>query len=100
MTLIKLNTTHNMYVYFYPHQYVQPIISLNILVWVEINIYIKSCINLYLSHLSFTYFTLILIVNLTQNFLQCKYRLGWACKKYRYKAGMKTQEDYPATEKS
>ena len=24
---------------------------------------------------------------------------SWACKKYRNKAGMKTQEDYPTTEK-
>ena len=28
------------------------------------------------------------------------YKQGWACKKYRNKAGVKTQEDYPTAEKS
>ena len=32
--------------------------------------------------------------------VKIKYKQGWACKKYRNKAGMKTQEDYPAGEKS
>ena len=27
------------------------------------------------------------------------YNQGWACKKYRNKEEMKTQEDYPATER-
>ena len=35
------------------------------------------------------------------NFLvKINYTWGWACKKYRNRVGMKTQEDYPATEKS
>ena len=31
--------------------------------------------------------------------VKTNYKQGWACKKYRNKAGMKTQEGYPATEK-
>ena len=30
--------------------------------------------------------------------MKIKYKQVWACKKYRNKAAMKTQEDYPATE--
>ena len=29
-----------------------------------------------------------------------KYKYGWACKRYRNMAEVKTQEDYPVTEKS
>ena len=35
-----------------------------------------------------------------KNFVEIKYKEGWACKKYRNKEGMKTQDDYPPAEKS
>ena len=31
--------------------------------------------------------------------IKINYEEGWACRKYRNIAGMKTQKDYPATEK-
>ena len=32
--------------------------------------------------------------------VQIDYNLGWACKKYRNEEEMKTQEEYPAAERS
>ena len=41
-----------------------------------------------------------IILEVKKFLVKINHKQGWACKKYRNKAGMKKQEDYPTTVKS